>query len=156
MTRDDFRRGADAVRSIPLETVLAHWGAERDRRDQSQWRTPCGPLTVTGPKFFNWHRNQGGGGAIDLVMHLGDMDAGAAIRWLQQHLGSAATTASSTVGISANSHAQPSSSSVPAADAARRPLHLPEPAPERLQRVRQYLTEQRCLAAGILKRLIDT
>lgn len=155
MVRDDFRRQADTVRSIPLEVVLTCWGAERDRRDRSQWRTPCGPLTVTGSKFFNWHREQGGGGAIDLVMHLGDMNAPAAIRWLQQHLGSAATPASSTADISANSHAQPSSSGVPAADAARRPLHLPEPAPARLQCVRQYLTEQRSLAPNFLNRLID-
>ena len=79
MTRDDFRRQADAVRSIALETVLACWGAQRDRRDRSQWRTPRGPLTVTGPKFFNWNQEQGGGGAIDLVMHLGGWDAKQAI-----------------------------------------------------------------------------
>ena len=155
MTRDDFRRQADAVRCLPLESVLACWGAERDRRDRSQWRTLRGPLTVTGPKFFNWQQEKGGGGAIDLVMHLGEMDAKAAIRWLQQHLGSAATTAWATVDISANAQPQPSSSSVPASDAARCPLRLPTPAPARLQRVRQYLIEQRGLAADILNRLID-
>ena len=155
MTRDDFRRQADLVRAIPLEVVLTSWDAVRDRRDKSQWRTPCGPLTVTGTKFFNWHACHGGGGAIDLVMHLGDMDAGAAIQWLQRHLGSAATTASPTTGISANAHAQPSSSCVPAADAVGRPLRLPIPDPARLERVRQYLVEQRCLAADILDRLID-
>jgi hypothetical protein len=155
VTRDDFRRGADAVRSIALETVLACWGAQRDRRDRSQWRTPCGPLTVTGPKFFNWHQERGGGGAIDLVMHLGDMDAPTAIRWLEQYLGSAAPTASPTADISANARTQPSSSSTSAADAGGRPLRLPAPAPARLQRVRQYLTEQRCLAADILNCLID-
>jgi hypothetical protein len=138
-----------------LETVLACWGAQRDRRDRSQWRTPRGPLTVTGLKFFNWHQEQGGGGAIDLVMHLGNMDAGAAIRWLRQHLGSAATTASATADISANARTQPSSSCTPAANAGDRPLRLPAPAPARLQRVRRYLTEQRCLAADILNRLID-
>jgi hypothetical protein len=155
VTRDDFRRQADAVRSIPLPTVLTYWGAERDRRDRSQWRTPCGPLTVTGPKFFNWHRNQGGGGAIDLVMHLGDMNAAAAIRWLQQHLGSAAASLSSVAPISSNARSQPSSSSVSTASAARQPLRLPEPAPARLPRVRRYLAEQRCLAASILNPLID-
>ncbi len=86
MTRDDFRRQADAVRSIPLETVLTRWGAERDRRDRSQWRTERGPLSVTGAKFFNWHLREGGGGAIDLVMHLGGWDADTAVQWLQQHL----------------------------------------------------------------------
>jgi len=55
MTRDDFRRRADLVREIPLEVVLTSWGAARDRHDKSQWRTPRGPLSVAGAKFFNWH-----------------------------------------------------------------------------------------------------
>ena len=79
MTRDDFRRQADFVRAIPLEVVLTSWGAVRDRRDKSQWRTPRGPLSVTGTKFFNWHDCHGGGGAIDLVMHLSGWDASQAI-----------------------------------------------------------------------------
>lgn len=155
MTRDDFRRGAALVRAIPLEVVLTSWGATRDRRDKSQWRTSRGPLSVTGTKFFNWHACHGGGGAIDLVMHLGDMDAPAAIRWLQRNLGPAATTASPTANISTTPHAQPPSLYAPAADAAGRPLRLPIPDAARLGRVRQYLAEQRCLTADILNRLID-
>ena len=87
MTRDDFRRQADLVREIPLEVVLTSWGAVRDRQDKSRWHTPRGPLSVTGTKFFNWHARQGGGGAIDLVMHLGGWDARQAIGWLERHLG---------------------------------------------------------------------
>ena len=87
MTPDDFRRQADLVRAIPLEVVLTSWGAVRDRRDKSQWRTQRGPLSVTGTKFFNWHACHGGGGAIDLVMHLGGWDARQAIDWLWRHLG---------------------------------------------------------------------
>ena len=100
MTRNsslrDFRRRADAVRCIPLELVLTRWGAQPDHRDRSQWRTPRGPLSVTGSKFFNWHLQQGGGGAIDLVMHLSGWDARTAVHWLEQHLGSAAAIATST------------------------------------------------------------
>ena len=82
MTRDDFRRRADLVRGIPLEVVMRSWGAVRDRRDKARWHTPRGPLSVTGTKFFNWHDRDGGGGAIDLVMHLGGCDARQAIEWL--------------------------------------------------------------------------
>jgi hypothetical protein len=155
VNRDDFRGQADLVRAIPLEVVLTTWGSVRDRRDKSQWRTPRGPLAVTGTKFFNWHACQGGGGAIDLVMHLGDMDAGAAIQWLQRNLYSAASASSPTASISTNPQPQPPSSYTPVADSARQPLHLPAPAPTRLPRVRQYLAEQRCLAEDILNRLID-
>jgi protein strawberry notch len=148
----DFRRRADAVRSIPLETVLTHWGAQRDRRDRRQWRTDRGPLSVTGAKFFNWHLEEGGGGAIDLVMHLGKMEAAAAIAWLQQHLGWASAAASSAA---AGGPPSPSSSSRGDAPAPPRALRLPRASGAQLERVRRYLTGPRCLAVGILEPLID-
>ena len=148
MTSRDFRRQADAVRSIPLEIVLTRWGAQRDRHDRSRWRTERGPLSVTGAKFFNWHCREGGGGAIDLVMHLGDMDAGAAVEWLQRHLGSAPAAAPST-----SAYSPRSASSSSGGDA--RGLRLPVAARAKLGRVRRYLTERRELAVGILKPLID-
>ncbi len=146
---DNFRRQADAVRSIPLETVLTHWGAERDRRDRAQWRTERGPLSVTGAKFFNWHRNEGGGGAIDLVMHSSGSDVREAVGWLQQHLGSGPAAGSS---ISACSWR---SSSGVGATAKPRQLRLPVANLANLDRVRRYLIEQRCLAADILEPLIE-
>ena len=154
MTWDDFRRRADAVRGIPLATVLRHWGAERDGRDRRQWRSARGPLSITGARFFNWHVHQGGGGAIDLVMHLGKMDAAAAVRWLEQHLGSAPTAASSN---SASWQSSASSSSSSCLDARSKTdgLRLPAASLANLQRVRRYLTEQRCLAADIVDALID-
>ena len=149
MTLRDFRRQADAVRAIPLETVLTQWGAERDRRDRAQWRTEQGPLTVTGAKFFNWHRNEGGGGAIDLVMHLSGSDVREAVGWLQQHLGSGPAAGSS---ISACSWR---SSSGVGATAKPRQLRLPVANLANLDRVRRYLIEQRRLAANILEPLIE-
>jgi hypothetical protein len=148
VTRDDFRRRADAVRSIPLDVVLTQWGAVRDRRDRSQWRTELGPLTVTGVKFFNWHRQQGGGGAIDLVMHLGDWEVGAAVGWLEQHLDSGPAAASP-----ASRGSQASSSGL---NVTCQPGQLRLPAADlfKLDRVRQYLTERRGLAAHILEPLI--
>ncbi len=154
MTGDDFRRQADAVRSIPLEVVLARWGAERDRRDKSQWRTERGPLSVTGSQFFNWHLEEGGGGAIDLVMHLGKMDYRAAVQWLEQHLGSGSATVASTASSPLNTCLRPSSCGD--AKAQRRgELRLPAVNTAKLEPVRRYLTEQRCLAASILEPLIE-
>ena len=66
MNFDDLRRRAAVVRVGPLETVLLLRGAVRDRHDRRKWHTEQGPLSVSGPKFMNWHRGQGGGGAIDL------------------------------------------------------------------------------------------
>jgi hypothetical protein len=71
---------ADRMRAVPLETVLTLRGARRDRYDRSKWHTEQGPLSVTGWKFMNWHQSRGGGGAIDLVMHLAGVDYGTALQ----------------------------------------------------------------------------
>jgi len=145
---DDFRRRAAAVRSIPLDVVLTQWGAVRDRRDRAQWRTEQGPVSVTGVKFFNWHRQQGGGGAIDLVMHLGGWEVCAAVGWLERHLGSAPAAAPSTSAYSPRS----ASASSGGED---RGLRLPVADLAKLDRVCRYLTQRRALAADILQPLVD-
>lgn len=174
MSRDDFQRKADCVRAIPLEVVLSSWGAVRDRQDKSRWCTERGPLSVTGAKFYNWHTCQGGGGAIDLVMHLADWDASQAIEWLWCHLGSRVDDAEPTTHSKAGANAPPRAASTPNAtslsscrgaltnqsdDAIRRdrrqPLRLPTPNPANLRPVRRYLIERRCLFATIVDSLID-
>ena len=82
MTFDEVRRRADQVRTIPLETVLLADGAQQDRYDWAKWHTRRGTLSVTGVKFMNWNHGVGGGGAIDLAMHLGDMGFKEAVQWL--------------------------------------------------------------------------
>ena len=159
MTSSDFRWRADAVRSIPLDVVLTHCGAQREPRDRSQWRTPRGPVSVTGTKFFNWHCHQGGGGAIDLVMHLNGCDIRAAVEWLEQQLGSAYTPMPATTNSSSSSHTCSQKSSASAVNCAAPcqsgQLRLPIANLAQLDRVRRYLTEQRCLAPHILEPLID-
>lgn len=163
MTRDDFRRQADLVRAIPLEVVLASWGAVRDRQDKARWHTQRGPLSVTGTKFFNWHDRQGGGGAIDLVIHLGGWDARQAIAWLGRHLGHAlpngSPTANTTPVTTTFSRSSPGRRApLQAEDGSRhrcQQLCLPAASPPNLQRVRRYLVEQRGLSAKILDSLVD-
>jgi hypothetical protein len=147
MKFDDFRRRADMVRRIPLETVLTYRGATRDRYDRAKWHSEQGPLSVTGAKFTNWQRSTGGGGAIDLVMHLAGVDCGAAVTWLEQHLGvQHAAARPPAVGTSSNSSRDPSGP---------RPLRLPAPAHRKLARVRRYLIHERGLAAPLLEPLLE-
>lgn len=148
MNSDDLRRCAAAFRAMPMETVLLLHGAVRDRHDKSKWHTDQGPLSVSGPKFMNWRRGQGGGGAIDLVMHLTGLDFLAAVAWLHQHL--AASTS--------NKPAIPlfdRESSVPIPE---RPgtLRLPVPNNHMLGRVRQYLTRCRRLEASRIEPLVQS
>jgi len=148
MNFDEWRRRADAVRTVPLEAVLLARGAVRDRRDRHKWHTEQGPLSVTGPKFTNWHRGQGGGGAIDLVMHLAGVDFRTALVWLEQHLAiSPPASGQSTAHDRGNE-----------STAAEKPdaLRLPIPDARLLGHVLQYLTQCRGLAASLIQPLVHS
>jgi hypothetical protein len=147
MTFDDFRRRADRVRQIPLPTVLMYRDAVRDRSDRAKWHTEQGPLSVTGAKFTNWHQSTGGGGAIDLVMHLAGIDCCAAVQWLERHLGVHHAAAGPTT--------VDSPGNVPDAGPPPRQLHLPVPDHRKLGRVRRYLIHERGLAPHLLEPLIQ-
>jgi hypothetical protein len=155
VTRDNFRRRADLVREIPLEVVLRSWGAVRDPRDKSRWHTQRGPLSVSGTKFFSWHDRHGGGGAIDLVMHLGRFSAKHAIEWLWHHCGD--SQLAGTHPAAAPDSTFPSGPNRPADGHCDSPsqLRLPLSSPANLERVRQYLQQRRCLSRKILASLID-
>ena len=152
MKFDDFRRRADRVRELPLETVLALHNAVRDPRDRQKWHTQQGPVSITGRKFTNWHRNIGGGGAIDLVMHLAGLDVGAAVVWLEQH--SSAGHAAAGIAAPLSSSSQRAALSVPSTSRAG-PLRLPDRDGSKLRRVRNYLTQHRNLSSLVLDPLID-
>lgn len=155
MNFDEFRRRADAVRGIPLEAVLIFRGAVPDRHDRSKWHTERGPLSVTGPKFQNWVGGQAGGGAIDLVMHLAQVDVGTAVGWLE-HLpaGRHGHLATSHPVLSPSTAA--GSGRQPAAPEGHGRLRLPAPQDRLLGRVCQYLTQRRCLSNSLLEPLIQS
>jgi len=148
MSWDDLRRRAAVVREMPLETVLLLRGAERDRHDKSKWHSERGPLSVTGPKFMNWHTHQGGGGAIDLVMHLAKADYRTAVAWLEGCLG----VGHVAVGV-------PSQGTPPQdrrADGRPTSLQLPLRDDRLLDRVTEYLTRRRCLRKTLLDPLLQS
>src|SRR5262245_6532211 len=75
----------DQLRRVPLPAVLREPCAQHNRSGKAKWHTPKGDISITGMKFMNWHQGLGGGGAIDLAMHLNDLDFKAAVAWLQHH-----------------------------------------------------------------------
>jgi hypothetical protein len=96
---------------------------------------------VTGIKFFSWHDGHGGGGAIDLLMHLGGWDARQAIDWLWHHHGGSQLAGKNPA----------TASNFTSSDQ----LRLPASSSANLQRVRRYLHQRRCLSEKILAPLID-
>ena len=141
----DFRRRADAVREIPLEIILQSWGAVRDRRDKAKWHLGEDSFSVTGLKFTHWQRRAGGGGAIDLVIHVRGMDVRSAVAWLEQRFGTSHVSADSAV---VNSRSSSGLSPKPYR------LRLPDAQSDKLEQVRRYLIQRRCLAASLLEPLI--
>jgi hypothetical protein len=133
----EIREQADRVRCIPLEIVLHLLGAERDRHDRAKWHTARGVISVNGMKFINWNRGLGGGGAIDLAIHLKELDFKAAVEWLWSHF------SSSSLDVQDQSSSK-SSLRLPVADAGN------------LARVIDYLVRERDLGSTLIQSLIDS
>lgn len=135
MTFDEMRERANNVRGIPLESVLLLTDARRDRYDQHRWHTQEATLSVTGMKFMDWKRGAGGGGAIDLVMHLQRTDFKTAVQWLSRHF----------QGLGHSEPARPSPTTQPC---------WPRKDDRKLPRVRRYLAQERSLPLSLLEQLI--
>lgn len=149
MNFGDIRYCAAVVREVPLETVLILRGAVRDRQDRSKWHTERGPVSITGPKFMNWHRGIGGGGAIDLVMHLAGVDFRAAVAWLQQNV------AGNQVMVGKERTAKDASRQTCSANKREvNSLRLPARDDRMLSRIRRYLGGQRHLPGSLTESLI--
>jgi hypothetical protein len=127
-----------ALRAIPLERVLQLCDAEPDAQDPCKWHTAQGALSVQGAKFFHWNCGKGGGGAIDLVIHLQGVDFRHAVQWLQEQFPQSPPASAGPI---------PST----AVD-----LQLPPPDPAQLLRVRGYLIQQRALPSALLPPLIQS
>jgi hypothetical protein len=140
MTRPALRARADRLRALPLPELLDLLGAERDPDDPAKWRTAKGTISVSGAKFMNWSRGGGGGGAIDLVIHLRDLDFLEALEWLSRHVPGTVTT-----------DPEPSTPALPR----MRELRLPPAASAHLPRVLRYLTDVRHLPRAVIHPLVD-
>jgi hypothetical protein len=137
MTFQQIRDRADRVRGLPLPAVLLATGAEPDRFDKAKWHTAQGIISVTGMKFMNWSRGVGGGGAIDLAIHLNTMGFKDAVEWLWRHF----------PGLGSPGQAQLGATPV---------LRLPPPDAGQLWRVKRYLVRDRGLPPALIERLIQS
>ncbi|MCP4546618.1 MAG: DUF3991 domain-containing protein [bacterium] len=119
-----------------MKDVLLAAGAHPDPIDRAKWHTAPGLISINGQKFFNWNRHTGGGGAIDLAMHLNALGFQDARHWLVSHFPSSDMPAA----------VQPPTSTI---------LRLPASAPRNLADVSRYLARRRLLPSGLLRTLIN-
>ena len=137
MTFAQIRDRAARVRLLPLPEVLLLTGAQRDRYDQAKWHTPKGSISIHGMNFMNWKEQFGGGGAIDLAMHLKDFDFLTAVVWL-------------------GSHFLIFDDRQPAPPLCRPELILPHQEPPNLPGVTRYLVQERAIDAALIQSLIES
>jgi hypothetical protein len=133
----NWRARADRLRALPLSVVLAALEAVRDLHDPAKWHTERGVLSVSEPKFMNWCQGIGGGGAIDLVMHVRQVGFGQALEWLEQRFGGLPLLQPTT---------PPQVQS----------LALPTSVVSNWPRVQRYLVEERNLPATMLQTLVPS
>lgn len=140
-----LREVAGNVRELPLLTVLDRLGFKPSAKDKHNYDTEVGRVTVTSQKFYNHDLGKGGGGAIDLVMHLRQCDYKSAVRELSQSFGDGP--------IVGDIVARASATVKEAMALPERPRPLPARVAEKWPGVRQYLVDVRHLAAGLVDAL---
>jgi len=136
---EDIRGKADLARNIDLIEVLKRAGGLRDNQDRAKWHTCQGVITVTGQKFMNWTQSVGGGGAIDLIMHLKEWNFRSALSWLLENLSSPVARSPEYVG------SKPT---------AKRAFTPPERDYPNLPKVIDYLRYDRCIPTMPINMLI--
>ena len=127
------------LRRTDLNAILTRLEATRDKHDRKKWHTPVGKISVSGHKFFNWKSCIGGGGAINLVMHLLDCDFKTAFLWLTDRFSYGRT----------DQIVKKETSAAPA-------LKLPTRDDSKLARVIQYLVGMRSIQPQLIQSLIDS
>ena len=143
----NWRDLADRCRNIPLLEVLALLGGERDKTDQQKWHTSRGAIWLgkghDNQRFFDHKSGRGGGGAIDLVMHLEACDFKQAVEMLSPLLGAVSYDQSKAPRL-APFHSTRSNSFTP-----------PDKASRDLPKVVEYLSNTRGLPESLITAQVE-
>ena len=132
----------NSVRDLPLKDVAYQLGLEPDPEDKHKWHSQHHTINITGSKFYDWKEMKGGGGAIDLVMHVNKCDFSQSVAWLNDRLGESATIEAATYKTRNIIKTEPV-----------REFSPPVPEPDKWQFVKQYLTRDRKLPSGLVDKL---
>ena len=133
---------ANKVRDLSLAKVAYELGLDPDPKDQHKWQNQDHIINITGSKFYDWKHTTGGGGAIDLVMHVLNCDFKQSLAWLNDRFGEGLTLEAVTYKTREIIQTEPVHEFTP-----------PIPEQNRWQAVRKYLTLSRKLPSGLVDSL---
>ena len=143
----NWRELANRCLDISLVEVLTMLGGEQDKADKQKWHTSRGAVWLgkgqDRQKFFDHRTGRGGGGAIDLVMHLESCDFMQAVEMLVPLLGEFY-------------HGQSSASKPETTKAAQAtPFTPPREASQHLPKVVEYLSKVRGLSGALIAAQVE-
>jgi len=145
--REDYKALAAQVRAIPLESVIERLGGEVDRYNAHKYHLDGEHISITGERFYNHDRQQGGGGAIDLVMHAAGYDYREAVAYLRDTHGAEAALTAATWHGARQAHQEAQE----IVEHAERPaFRAPTPNEGRWAQVRNYLVVERQVPAALV------
>ncbi len=133
---------ANKMRDLSLAKVAYELGLDPDPKDKHKWQNQHHIINITGSKFYDWKQTTGGGGAIDLVMHVNECDFKQSVAWLNERFGEGLTLEAVTYKTREIIQKEPVLEFTP-----------PVPDQSKWQAVRKYLTRERKLPSGLVDRL---
>lgn len=143
----NWKELANQLRDLPLEDVAYELGLDPDTKGKNRWKGQGHIIHITDSKFYDFSGEQrGGGGAIDLVMHVRQCEFKQAVAWLSDRFGASGMLRAVTH--QARSQALQISKEEPV------PKFVP-PVPDESQwlSVQHYLTHERQLPSDWVKAL---
>jgi hypothetical protein len=77
-----WKEQADQLRDLPLEDVAWHLGLDKADKGENRWKGLGQVINITDSKWYDFTAEKGGGGAIDLVMHVNSCNFRSSVAWL--------------------------------------------------------------------------
>jgi len=152
--RDTLQRGYKALvaqaRQLDLRDTIQTLGGTQDRYDTHKWQVNSEHISINGEKFYNHDQQKGGGGSIDLVMHVTGYTFTQAVAYLT-HAGGPELAVAAAAQHGARERTAQAEEIV--ARGERAPFMQPQADEDRWPQVRTYLVEQRQLPARLIEEL---
>lgn len=137
---------ANQLRDLPLFDVAWHLGLNLDSKSPNRWKGHGHTINIDGSSFYDFETSRGGGGAIDLVMHVRQSSFKSAVAWLSERYGTEEMLRAATH--HARERALQIATEVPAPR-----FEPPQPDESRWQAVEHYLVNKRKLPSNLIQAL---
>jgi len=143
----DYKALVAQARQLDLKDTIQTLGGVQDRYDTHKWQVNDEHISINGERFYNHDQQKGGGGSIDLVMHVTGYSFKQAVAYLNHEAGpELAVTAAANHG--ARERTAQAEEIVERGE--RAPFMQPQADEDRWPQVWAYLVEQRGIPRGMI------